>query len=85
MVSTASDVEDAIELDGMPAYISPDGVTWTDGELLLGMGPTEVAPAPNGSVLVAGGPAPCTKELGDCDYFWTSDNEYPVVMRGTPS
>jgi hypothetical protein len=80
-----TDVEDAVELDGAPAYISPDGVTWTDGELLLGMSATEVTAAPDGSVLVAGGPAPCTAELGDCNYFWTSDNEFPIVMRGTPS
>jgi hypothetical protein len=78
-------VEDAVALAGSPAYISLDGATWTDGEELVGMNAVRVSEASDGSVLVAGGPAPCTKELGDCNYFWTSDSEYPVVMRGTPN
>ena len=77
--------EDAVLLDGSPAYISLDGVTWTEGEELIGMNATQVTEAPDGSVLVAGGPAPCSSQPPDCNYFWTTDDEYPIVMRGTPN
>lgn len=77
--------QDAIELDGSPAYISPDGETWTDGELLLGVNVAAIAATDDGSVLVAGGPAPCTEDPPDCNYFWGSENERPIVLRGTPN
>ena len=80
-----TDSADAVQLAGAPTFITLDGETWTQGELLEGIDVESVAVTADGNILAAGGPAPCLQDPPSCLNSFTTEAETPIVMLGTPS